>query len=158
MKPAKPHNPTEEAIIARIRESPVLLGDRTMQRPQGVTKRELLVGILAGGAVAAGLHPSLDIAAKACAPLFEEYAPDMRRWYPIITPTHARAAIAFAGRAHRSGALTQEEYDWICTKARKAILHGKPHHLRSLAREPIFPAAPARPQHHEEPDGPPEAA
>ena len=126
-----------------------------MNRPPGVTKRDLLVGILAGGAVAAGLHPSLDIAAKACAPLFEEYAPDMRRWYPIITPTHARAAIAFAGRAHRSGALTQEEYDWICTKARMAIIQGKPQRAFALAD---FPGRLGAAQHCEEPDGLPEAA
>ena len=50
----------------------------------------------------------------------------MRRWYPIITPTHARAAIAYAGRAFKCGALTPDEYDWIVEKARKAIIHRKP--------------------------------
>ena len=126
-----------------------------MQRPKGVTKRDLLVGVLVGGAIAAGLHPSLDIAAKACEPLFEDYAPDMRRWYPIITPTHAKAAIAYAGRAFRSGALTQEEYDWVCTKARMAIIHGKPQRNFALAD---FPGRLGAARHREEPDGPPEAA
>jgi hypothetical protein len=91
-------------------------------RPEGVTKRDLLVGILVGAAVAVGHHPALDIAATACEPLFEDYPPNMQRWYPIITPAHAQAAIAYAGRTYRAGALTQEEYDWICTKARMAIL------------------------------------
>ena len=126
-----------------------------MQRPEGVTKRDLLVGILAGGAVAAGIHPALDTAAKACAPLFEDYVPDMRRWYPIITPTHARAAIAFAGRSHRLGSLTQEEYDWVCTKARMAILHGKPERSFALAD---FPGRLGAAKRREDNDGPPEAA
>ena len=94
-----------------------------MQRPAALMKRDLLVGVLAGGAVAVGIHPALDIAAEACLPLFEDYVPDMRRWYPIITPTHARAAIAYAGRAFKYGALTPDEYDWICEKARMAIIH-----------------------------------
>ena len=97
-----------------------------MKRPEGLSKRDLLVGVLAGSAVAADIHPALDIAATACEPLFEDYVPDMRRWYPIITPTHARAAIAYAGRAFKCGALTPDEYDWIVEKARKAIIHGKP--------------------------------
>jgi hypothetical protein len=91
-------------------------------RPPGVTKRDLLVGILAASAVTAGIHPALDTAAKACEPLFEDYTPDPRRWYPIITPTHARAAIAYAGRAYKLGAITREEHDWVCTKARMAIM------------------------------------
>ncbi len=95
----------------------------SFERPAGLTKRDLLVGVLAGGAVAAGIHPALDIAADACLPLFEDYVPDMRRWYPVITPTHARAAIAYAGRAFKYGALTPDEYDWIVEKARKAIIH-----------------------------------
>ena len=97
----------------------------SFERPTGLTKRDLLVGVLAGGAVAAGIHPALDIAADACLPLFEDYVPDMRRWYPVITPVHARAAIAYAGRAFRCNALTPEEYAWVCEKARKAIIHGK---------------------------------
>ena len=126
-----------------------------MQRPEGVTKRDLLVGILAGGAVAAGIHPALDTAAKACEPLFEDYLPDMRRWYPIITPTHARAAIAYAGRAHQLGALTKEEYDWVCTKARMAIIHGKPQRNFALAD---FPGRLGAAKRREDNDGPPEAA
>ena len=130
-----------------------------MNRPPGVTKRDLLVGVLVGGAIAAGLHPSLDIAARACEPLFEDYVPDMRRWYPIITSTHARAAIAYAGRAFRSGALTQEEYDWVCSKARMAILRlgygGKPQRNFALAD---FPGRLGAAQRREDGDGPPEAA
>jgi hypothetical protein len=124
-------------------------------RPAGVTKRDLLVGVLAASAVTVGIHPALDIAAKACEPLFEDYLPDMRRWYPIITPTHARAAIAYAGRGYRLGALTQEEYDWVCTKARMAIIHGKPQSDSALAD---FPGRLGAARHHEDDDGPPEAA
>jgi len=107
-----------------------------MKRPEGLSKRDLLVGVLAGGAVSADIHPALDIAATACEPLFEDYIPDMRRWYPIIDPAHARAAIAYAGRAFHHGALTPEEYDWICDKARKAIIHGKPSRNFALADFP----------------------
>lgn len=94
-----------------------------MQRPNGLTKRDLLVGVLAGAAVVADIHPALDTAAKACEPLFGDYVPDMRRWYPVIDSAHARAAIAYAGRAFKSGALTTDEYEWICEKCRKAILY-----------------------------------
>ena len=107
-----------------------------MQRPQGVTKRDLLVGVLAGAAVASGFHPALDIAAKACKPLFDDYAPDMRRWFPIIDSSHARAAIAYAGRTFRLGALTKDEYDWICTKARMAILYHDNEHVLPSSHRP----------------------
>ena len=108
-----------------------------MQRPDGLSKRDLLVGILAGSAVASGIHPALEIAATACEPLFEDYVPDMRRWYPIITPTHARAAITYAGRAFRCGALTPAEYDWVCEKARMAIIHnGSPSQAFALSDFP----------------------
>jgi hypothetical protein len=105
-------------------------------RPPGVTKRGLLVGVLAASAAAAGIHPALDIAAKACEPLFGDFVPDMRRWYPIIDPAHARAAISYAGRAFKLGALTKEEYDWVCDKARRAIIHGKPQRAFALADFP----------------------
>ena len=91
-------------------------------RPQGVTKRDLLVGILACTAVELKLHPALDIAAKACKPLFEDYAPDPSRWYPIIDSKHAQAAIQYAGRALKLGAISKDEHDWVCEKARMAIL------------------------------------
>ena len=90
---------------------------------EGIEYRDILVGVLAGGAVAAGLHPALDIAAKACEPLFAEYPPDDRTWYPRISPTHARAAIAYASRAFQTVALTREEFDWVCVKANMAIKH-----------------------------------
>jgi len=94
-----------------------------MQRPKDVSKRDLLVGVLACTAVELKMHPALDIAAKACEPLFADYPPDANRWYPVITLEHARAAIAYAGRAFKFGAFTQEEYDFVCDKARKAIIH-----------------------------------
>lgn len=93
-----------------------------MKRPPNLSRRDLLVGVLAGAAVAAGIHPALDIAAKACEPLFEDYVPDMKRWFPVISKEHARAAIAYAGRAFKYGALEPDEYDWIVEKARMVII------------------------------------
>jgi hypothetical protein len=94
-----------------------------MERPPGFQRRDLLVGVLVASAIKLDLHPALDIASKACAPLFEDYPPDPKRWYPNITPAHARAAIAYAGRARGHGAITAEEYEWVTQMARKAILH-----------------------------------
>lgn len=93
-----------------------------MNRPQAVTKRDLLVGVLACTAMQLKMPAALDVAAEACSPLFEDYAPDPKRWYPIIDVPHAQAAIKYAGRALRFGAINQEEHDWICEKARMAIL------------------------------------
>ena len=93
-----------------------------MLRPAGFSKRDLLCGVLIGAAVAAGMHPALDIAADACEPLFSGYPPDEKRWYPIITKTHARMAIWYAGRAHEAGRITDAEYIWITQKARMALL------------------------------------
>ena len=97
-------------------------GTESMNRPQAVTKRDLLVGVLACTAVQLKMPAALDVAAEACSPLFEDYAPDPKRWYPIIDVPHAQAAIKYAGRALRFGAINQEEYIWICEKARMAIL------------------------------------
>ncbi len=93
-----------------------------MARPAHFTRRDMLCGVLVGAAVAAGMHPALDIAADACEPLFSGYPPDDRRWFPLITKTHARMAVLYAGRAHKAGALTDSEYIWICQKARMALL------------------------------------
>ena len=76
-----------------------------MNRPQAVTKRDLLVGVLACTAVQLKMPAALDVAAEACSPLFEDYAPDPKRWYPIIDVPHAQAAIKYAGRALRFGAI-----------------------------------------------------
>jgi len=96
-----------------------------LARPLGFTKRDILCGVLVGAAVAAGLHPALDIAADACEPLFSGYPPDDKRWYPIISKTHARMAIWYAGRAHETGDISDSEYIWVCEKARMALLkHG----------------------------------
>lgn len=95
-------------------------------RPKGVSKRDLLVGILGVTAVTLDKHPALDIASKACEPIFAlpEGAMIPKNWYPVIDIAHARAAIAYAGRALKLGALTQEEHDWVCEKARRAIMQG----------------------------------
>jgi len=97
-----------------------------MDRPPGFQKRDLLVGVLVGGAIKLNLHPALDIASKACAPLFDDYPPDTRLWYPVITSAHAQAAIAYAGRVRDADAITVEEYEWVCDMARKAIMRGNP--------------------------------
>ncbi len=93
-----------------------------MTCPPGVSKRDLLVGVLACTAAQLKLHRALDIAAEACSPLFEDYTPDPKRWYPVIDANHAQAAIKYVGRALRFGAINQEEHDWVCEKARMAIL------------------------------------
>lgn len=110
--------------------------DPKLTRPPNLSKRDLLVGLLVATLVDSKVPCALDIAAKACEPLFGDYLPDMRRWYPVLDSSHAKAAIAYAGRALRYGALTQDEYDWICDKTRKAILSGKPDHPFALADFP----------------------
>lgn len=84
----------------------------------------MLAGVLAAAAGQLKLPASLDVAAKACEPLFADYQPDMRRWFPIITPMHARAAIMYAGRARAAGALTADEYDFVCGACRRTIFAG----------------------------------
>jgi hypothetical protein len=96
--------------------------DPHLTRPAHISKRDLILGLLTATLVDAQVPGALRIAAKACDALIGDFAPDMRRWYPVIGPHHARAAIIYAGRAYKFGALSKEEYDWVCTKARMAIL------------------------------------
>ena len=96
--------------------------DPKLTRPANISKRDLILGLLTATLVDAQVPGALCIAAKACDALIGDFEPDMRRWYPVIGPQHARATILYAGRAYKFGALTKEEYDWVCTKARMAIL------------------------------------
>lgn len=92
-------------------------------RPQVFTPSDILVGVLAATAVQLQRPAALDLAAKSCEALFADYpAPDS--WHPAIDPEHAKAAITFAGRAFKLGELTKAEYDFVCTKARRAIILG----------------------------------
>ena len=99
------------------------LSESCMLRPADFSKRDLLCGVLVGAAVAAGIHPALDIAVDATESLFTGYPPDDRRWFPLITKTHARMAILYAGRAREAGGITDAEYIWITQKARMALLN-----------------------------------
>lgn len=92
-------------------------------RPQVFTPSDILLGVLAATAVQLQRPAALDLAAKSCEALFADYpAPDS--WHPAIDPEHAKAAISFAGRAFKLGHFTKVEYDFVCTKARRAIILG----------------------------------
>jgi len=91
-------------------------------RPSGLSKRDLLCGILVAAlSPAVGDAKAVEIASTACEPLFESVPPG-ERWFPVIDKAHARLAIHFATRACRFGAITQDECDWVCAKARRVIL------------------------------------
>jgi hypothetical protein len=108
--------------------------ESAMQRPEGYSKRDLLVGLLAVTACKLGLPAPLDLAAKVTEPLFGDYVPG-ERWFPLIDPAHARLAIHHATKLARDGYFTKEECDWICDKARKAIIHGLPNRQMTFAPE-----------------------
>ncbi len=96
-----------------------------LPRPEGWTRRDLLCGVLAVTAAELHMPTPLDVATDACAPLFADVLPG-RNWFPVIAPAHARAAIAYAGRALKHGHITQPEYDFVCEKARRVIVRGLP--------------------------------
>lgn len=90
-------------------------------RPRGWTHRDMLCGVLAATAVHMKLPAALDVATKACEPLFGD-RPVPTNWFPAISTTLAREAIGYAGRALRFGAMTKAEYDFVTDKARRALV------------------------------------
>jgi hypothetical protein len=95
-------------------------------------RRELLLGVFGCGAANAGLYPSIDKAVEAVAHAIPVDGLEKRNWFPVIDAHHAQAAIAYAGRARKIGGLTTEEYDWVCDKARRAILNDSRDKWRGL--------------------------
>lgn len=95
----------------------------SQQRPQTFTPADMLAGILAVTAVQLQRPAALDLAAKACEALFGDY-PAPANWHPKIDPEHAQAAITYAGRALKLGAVTKPEYDFVCDKSRRALILG----------------------------------
>jgi hypothetical protein len=92
-------------------------------RPFTFTKRDVLVGVLSACLVPMlGKAQALETTVTACEPLFKSFPPG-ERWYPILDAQQCRAAIAFAGRAYKFGALTKEEYDYVVGRARRRLLH-----------------------------------
>jgi hypothetical protein len=91
--------------------------------------------VLAATAVQLHLAAPLDVAAKACEPLFGA-VPVPEHWFPVIDPAHARAAIAYATRAVAHGQLTQDEADFVCTKARRVIMRGLPQRRAEFTEMP----------------------
>ena len=92
-------------------------------RPFTFTKRDVLVGVLSASlAPMLGKAQALETAVTACEPLFKSLPPG-ERWYPILNADQCRAAIKFAGRAHKFGALTKDEYDYVVERARRRLLH-----------------------------------
>lgn len=92
------------------------------ERPAGITKRDILVGVLVASIMPAfGVAEAVELSSAACEPLFKSIPPG-ERWYPMIDATHCRLAIRYAARAHRYGVLTKEEYDYVCEKARRRLL------------------------------------
>jgi hypothetical protein len=95
----------------------------TPNHPPEFSKRDLLVGLLAVTGAQLHIPCALDAAAKATEPLFQMVPPN-ERWFPLISPVHARQAIFHATRLLRDGYFSKEECDWICAKARLAIING----------------------------------
>lgn len=96
-----------------------------LPRPEGCCRRDILCGVLAVTAAELHMPTPMDVATDACAPLFADVLPD-RHWFPMIDPAHARAAIAYAGRAFKRGHITQPELDFVCEKARRVLVRGLP--------------------------------
>lgn len=94
-------------------------------RPKGWTNRDVLCGVLAAAARELNLPASLDVAAKACEPLWtgQRINDD---WFPDISPEHAREAVAYARQALAADAITKGEFDFICAKTRRVLVRNQP--------------------------------
>lgn len=96
-----------------------------LARPKGWTNRDILCGVLASAANELKLPASLDVAAKACEPLWEGKLHDPK-WYPKISIAHAVAAVRCASAAMEAGAISKSEYDFVCAKCRCVLVREQP--------------------------------
>lgn len=96
-----------------------------LERPKGWSNRDVLCGVLAAAASQLKIPCALDVAAKACEPLWQGRRIDSD-WYPVISPAHARTAVCCARAALNAGGISKSEYDFVCSKVRRVLVRAQP--------------------------------